>query len=178
MKNLLRKKYSLPVDAYLIGSFVRDTEGAGIFRGIYLPKKEKGPDLLCDYVEKLHLNRPDLHIVLAGWRRQYVINRLETARIPYSYFELPSQEVINELYQTLDVYPVTSRYEGGPQALIETGMLGIKVVSRPVGIAELVLTDNAIADDVSTAVPEVPNVERLKTPSGYSPFIDLIKSII
>ena len=173
----LRKKHGLPKDSYLIGSFVRDTEG----RDLKSPKLEKGPDLLVDYIEKMlstgHILESEVHVVLAGWRRQYVISRLEAAKIPYTYFERPSQEVLNDLYQTLDSYPVTARHEGGPQSLIECGLLGVPCVSRDVGIASQVLPPCAISDDVFLAVHEVPNVEHLKLPNGYKPYRDLIQSL-
>jgi glycosyltransferase involved in cell wall biosynthesis len=97
--------------------------------------------------------------------------------ISYTYIELPSQEVINDLYQTLDIYPIASRYEGGPQALLEAGILGIPCVSRPVGIAEEVLTFTAIGEDIFKKNPEIPNVQHLKTPRGYERFIELLKSV-
>ena len=96
------------------------------------------------------------------------------ASVPYTYFELPSQEIINELYQTLDLYPVTARHEGGPQSLIECGLLNVPVVSRPVGIAEQVLHPDAINDDVSLAYPHVPNIEDWKLPHGYNGYRDFI----
>lgn len=187
----LRKKYGLPSNAYLIGSFQRDTEG----NDLKSPKLEKGPDLLADFLIKLHQNAEEArrtgwyddrlgasqgwpcHVVLAGWRRQYIIGRLEVAGVPYAYFERPSQEVINELYQTLDLYPVTAREEGGPQSLIECGLLSVPVVSRPVGIAEQVLPVSAINDDVFLAKPEIPNVEEWKLPGGYQAYRDLIQSL-
>lgn len=177
-REALRNIHGLPVDGHLVGSFQRDTEGAGIARGICAPKLEKGPDLFCDYVEKLSKQRGDVHVVLAGWRRQYVISRLEAAKIPFTYLELPPQEVVNELYQTLDVYAVASRCEGGPQALIEAGLLNVPVVSRPVGIAEQVLPTSAINEDVSLAVPAVPNVEAWKVSNvGYEPYRKLLASL-
>lgn len=172
IKKKLRLKYEIPTDCYVIGSFVRDTEGAGISKSIFLPKLEKGPDLFVDAVIKFKeksRNYFDIHVVLAGWRRQYVIQRLESAKIPYLYFELPDQETINELYQTLDLYPVTARYEGGPQSLIECGLLNIPVVSRDIGIASQVLPTSAINDDVTLVIPTIPNVEHLKLPAGYEP---------
>lgn len=172
-----RRKYHIPEEAYVVGSFVRDTEGAGISQGIYLPKLEKGPDIFCDYLESLFLEKKNLHVALAGWRRQYVIQRLEAVKIPYSYFELPSQKIVNDLYQTLDLYPVASRYEGGPQALLEAGMLEIPVVSRPVGMAEMVLPQLAINSNISEATPFIPNVEHLKTPKGYDRFIEILESV-
>lgn len=172
----LRKKHGLPLDAYLIGSFQRDTEGSDLKS----PKLEKGPDLLADaiiaYNEKSKEYFPT-QVVLAGWRRQYIMKRLDEAKIKYYYFELPKQHVVNELYQTLDLYPVTARTEGGPQALIECGLLNVPMVSRPVGIAEQVLPPGSIADDVSLAAPHVPNVESMKLPAGYEPYRKLIESL-
>lgn len=176
----LRKKHSLPLDAYLIGSFQRDTEGAGIPRGMFLPKLEKGPDLLADAIigfKKKSADYFNVEVVLAGWRRQYVMKRLDEAKIKYHYFELPSQDVVNELYQTLDLYPVTARTEGGPQALIECGLLGVPMVSRPVGIAEQVLPPEAIRENVVGAIPTVPNVEHMKLPAGYEQYRKLIEEL-
>lgn len=183
LKALLRQKYDLPVGAFLVGSAQRDTEGAGIPSGKFLPKLEKGPDILCEYIFQLKsLRCPNLHVVLAGWRRQYVMERLEKNRVPYTYFERPSQENLNELYQTLDLYPVTSRYEGGPQSLIECGLLNVHVVSTPMGISEQVLPARAIASDFTAtalmrAIPSIPNVEGLKLPLGYVPYRNLIQSL-
>ena len=165
-KDSLRRKYKLPSDAYMIGSFQRDTEGSDL----KTPKLEKGPDLFIEYVKKVNENKHGVHVALGGWRRQYVISRLEELKIPYTYFDRPPQKVLNDLYQTLDIYPVTSRHEGGPQSIIECGLLGIPVVSRQVGIATQVLPEKSINDDVFCAIPDVPNVEKWKLPEGYNPY--------
>lgn len=169
----LRKKHGLPLDGYLVGSFQRDTEG----HDLRSPKLEKGPDLLVDMLERLATRQPKLHVVLAGWRRHYVVRRLREARIPFTYVERPDQDAVNELYQTLDLYPVTARHEGGPQALIEAGLLGVPVVSRPVGIAEQLLPPTAIADLVDDAIPCVPNVDGWQLPHGYAPYRKLIEGL-
>ena len=163
LKQDLRKKYGLSNTSYLIGSFQRDTEG----HDLKSPKLEKGPDLFVDAVEKMWKNNKNIHVLLGGWRRQYIISRLSNAGIPYTFFERPNQEIINELYQTLDLYLVTSRCEGGPQALIECGLLNIPVASRDVGVASQVLKKESIHDDVSLAQPSIPFVENLKIPHGY-----------
>jgi glycosyltransferase involved in cell wall biosynthesis len=172
-RNDLRKKYSLPIDGYIIGSFQRDTEG----KDLVSPKLEKGPDLFANFVEKLSKERNDVHVLLAGWRRQYIIERLKSASIPFTYVELPEQKVINDLYQTLDLYPITARCEGGPQSIIECGLLGIEVISRKVGIASQVLKDVSISDDIINAIPSVPYVENWKLPIGYNPYRKLIASL-
>ena len=169
----LRVKYGFPDDVYIVGSFQRDTEG----HDLKSPKLEKGPDLLANFIVRLQHNNPNVHVVLAGWRRQYIINRLTANGINFTYIERPAQSVINELYQTLDLYPVTARQEGGPQALIECGLLNIPCVSRHVGIAEQVLPPDAINDDVMKAIPRVPNVDAWKLPMGYQPYRELIESL-
>jgi len=169
----LRVKYNLPAGAYLVGSFQRDTEG----HDLKSPKLEKGPDILADYLEKLFLKRKDLFVVLAGWRRQYVISRLEKAGIPYAYFERPPHDTINDLYQCLDLYPVTARTEGGPQSLIECGLLDIPVISRNVGIASQVLPLDSINDNISEAIPNIPDVSSWKLPEGYVQYRRLISNL-
>lgn len=172
-KEALRKKHGLPEDGFLVGSFQRDTEG----KDLSSPKLEKGPDLLADNLIKLNGVARGVHVVLAGWRRQYLIGRLQQAGVRYSYFELPSQEVVNELYQALSMYTVSARYEGGPQALIECGLLGVPCISRDVGMASQVLPPRAVNDDLWLARPMVPDVERLKLPAGYQPYRDLIEAL-
>lgn len=172
-KGDFRKKHGIPDNGFLIGSFQRDTESKDLIR----PKMEKGPDLLADTLVKLFAVEPHLHVVLAGWRRQYIIARLETAKIPYSYFELPSQPIVNELYQTLDMYMISARQEGGPQALLECGLLGVPCISRDVGMARDVLPSTAVNDDLWLARPAIPSVEHLKLPMGYEPYRKLIESL-
>ncbi len=169
----LRRQYGLPEDGYLVGSFQRDTEG----HDLKSPKLEKGPDLLANFLIERFNETPNLYVVLAGWRRQYVIARLIEAGVPHTYFERPPQVTLNDLYQTLDLYPVTARYEGGPQALIECGLLGVPVVSRRVGIAEQVLPEDAINDDVYMAQPIVPNVDGMKLPSAFAPYRRMFESV-
>jgi hypothetical protein len=171
----LREKYDLPINAYLIGSFQRDTEGHDLIS----PKLEKGPDLLADYIiYKNSLNTSEkIHVVLAGWRRQYLVKRLTDANIQFSYFERPSHEVINDLYQCLDLYPVSARCEGGPQALIECGLLNIPVISRNVGIASQILPIHSVSDDLRFAQPSIPNVSKYTLPEGYLPYKKLIETL-
>jgi glycosyltransferase involved in cell wall biosynthesis len=171
--NFLRAKYGIPINSYACGSFQRDTEGSDLKS----PKLEKGPDLLADALIKFKSWNVNLHVVLAGWRRQYIMRRLDDAGINFTYVERPNQEIVNELYQTLSLYPVTARHEGGPQSLIECGLLEVPVVSRPVGIAEQVLPLSSISDDITLAKPAVPNVKHMLLPEGYKPYRALIESV-
>lgn len=174
-KSNLRRKYNLRQDAYIVGSFQRDTEGSDLKS----PKLEKGPDLLADFLIERGKEVGDaFHVLLAGWRRQYIVGRLKAANVPFTYAERPSQSVVNDLYQTLDLYAVTSREEGGPQALIECGLLDVPVISRPVGIAEQVLPKDAINEDVYLAHPIVPNVEHMKLPHGMQPYVRMFEELM
>jgi hypothetical protein len=172
----LREKHNLPKDAFLIGSFQRDTEGSDLIS----PKLEKGPDLFADAVIKFSKTN-NVHVVLGGWRRQYLIKRFSEANVPYSYFELPSFHVIRDLYLTLDLYLVTARHEGGPQSIIECAMMNVPIVSTPVGIAEMVLDPESINENVLDAVPNVSvayeNVRKLFIPDGFAPYRKLLQEI-
>jgi len=135
-KHALRKKYGIRDEEFLVGSFQRDTEGSDL----YTPKLEKGPDIFCDIVIEAHKSDPCISVVLAGWRRQYVMRRLKDAKVPYRYTELPEFSTINELYNLIDLYIVSSRYEGGPQAVLECALTRTPIISTPVGIAPEVLS--------------------------------------
>ena len=149
---LLRKKYNLPSQKYLIGSFQRDTEG----HDLKSPKLEKGPDLFCDFVESLDR---EVEVVLSGWRRQYVMTRLDSANIKYHFYEMCDFESLNELYNCLDLYVVSSRYEGGPQAIMECAITKTPIVSTDVGLASHILAPESIAKD-NKLIFAKPNTEH------------------
>jgi glycosyltransferase involved in cell wall biosynthesis len=78
--------------------------------------------------------------------RKYVIANLEENKINYSYFEMVPQIVLNELYNCLDLYIVSSRIEGGPRSIMECGLTKTPIISTDVGIAKLILPDINIYD--------------------------------
>tara|TARA_Y100001963_G_C6732446_1_gene424588 strand:- start:93 stop:1016 length:924 start_codon:yes stop_codon:yes gene_type:complete len=160
-KNLLRQKYKecFSPTNFVIGSFQRDSEGANPNN----PKLEKGPDLFFDYVS--NFKHDAIHILLAGWRRTYLINKLKEANIPYTYFELVQTDKLNELYSVCDLYAVMSRQEGGPQALFEAPACGTSIVSTDVGMAKDVLPHECIID--------FNDIKKSKTPKSIT--IDDIK---
>jgi glycosyltransferase involved in cell wall biosynthesis len=128
-KNESRKSLGIPEDRFLIGSFQRDTEGFDL----KTPKLEKGPDIFIKKVIEIAQIKNNVHVILAGWRRQYVISELEKNNIDYTYFELPDIDILNKLYNALDLYIVSARCEGGPQAIFECGYLEIPILSTEVG---------------------------------------------
>ena len=134
-----RNFLNLPTDKFIVGSFQRDTEG-----GSRNPKLEKGPDLFVDYL--INLNRDDLLVLLGGWRREYICDRLTTAGIKYTGIELAPLEILRKMYASCDLYVVSSRYEGGPQALYEASVMKVPIISRDVGLAKKILCKNCIVD--------------------------------
>ena len=141
-KKELRNRYKFDEKDFLVGSFQRDTEGHDLMS----PKLIKGPDIFIKIVSNLYKSNKNLKIVLAGKRRQYVISELENQNIPYKYFEMTDFDMLNELYNILDLYLVTSRLEGGPQALVECGLTKTPIISTDVGIADKILSAESIFD--------------------------------
>jgi hypothetical protein len=183
-KDILRKKYGIGKDTYLIGSFQRDTEG----HDLKSPKLEKGPDLFCDAVIKkrndnANKGKASVEVLLAGWRRQYVMSRLDNAKIKYHYHELPELSTINDFYAMLDLYIVAARYEGGPQAIFECALSKTPIVSTDVGAASLILAKESLFEPGKSlnAQPNIitalSRVEHLKIPVGFKKFEEALDDI-
>lgn len=141
-KRTLKNIYKIPDGYFIVGSFQKDTEG----KDDELPKLSKGPDIFVKIVEDLKERGKNPFVILTGWRRTYVIKNLENMDIPYCYHETVDLVTINELYNCLDLYIVSSRVEGGPRAIIECGIAKIPIISTNVGIAELILSSESIFD--------------------------------
>lgn len=181
-KTECRKKLDIPEDKLVIGNFQRDTEGFDL----KTPKLSKGPDIFCDIVEQL---RPKPHVILAGWRRQYIISRLEKADITYSYFEMIDFEGLNDLYNCLDLYLVTSRYEGGPQALLECSLNKTPILSTDVGIADKVLAKECLMQNSNDFLSSINSrtfnhsdknyqrVQEFKIENLFSEYLELFESV-
>ena len=138
-KNSLREKWDLT--GYIVGSFQKDTEGKTNY-----PKMSKGPDVFVNIMEDIKKDHPNLLVVLSGIRRSYIISELEKRGIQYKYFEMIGLKELNELYNCLDLYIVSSRVEGGPRAIIEAGIAKTPIISTDVGIASYLMPKECIYD--------------------------------
>jgi len=127
-----REKYNIPLSATVIGSFQKDGNGWGA--GLE-PKLIKGPDTFISVMAALKSRVPELVVLLSGPARGFVKAGLEKHGIPYRHFNLPRYADIGELFQTLDLYLITSRQEGGPKAVLESMASGIPLVTTRVGQA-------------------------------------------
>ena len=141
----MRKKYGFD-NSFWVGSFQRDTEGAGIKNGIFLPKLEKGPDIFIQSLLHLQKKHNNIKVLLTGKRRQYVIQQLNKHNIEYKYFEMCDFKTLNELYNCIDLYIVSSRVEGGPRAINECSLTKTPIYCTKVGIYELLLNKESIFD--------------------------------
>ena len=128
----------------LIGSFQKDSEGR-----TNKPKLSKGPDIFLDILVHLKNEYP-LKVVLTGYNRGYIIDGLKREGISFEYHERIKD--LKPLYDSLDWYFVTSRTEGGPQAILEAPYRGVKILSTDVGIASEVLHSDCICDNVEEFV--------------------------
>lgn len=175
----LKSKFFIPSDAYIVGSFQRDTEGKD---GIS-PKLSKGPDQLFQIIKAIS-EQKNIFVILAGHRRTYLINLLEENNVPYKYYERVDQVSLNELYNCLDLYIVSSRVEGGPQAIFECALSKTPIISTDVGIASEILSKTSIFDmnNFSMAKPDIEvayaNSQQYLIPKGYESFINLFEEIL
>lgn len=176
-KDNLRKEFGFKNDEYLIGSFQRDTEGSDLIS----PKLVKGPDIFLNIVKNMHEDNKKLKVVLTGKRRGYLIENFKKLNIPFSYFEMVSFKDLNKLYNILDLYIVSSRIEGGPQAILEASIIKTPIVSTDVGVAGEILHPNSLYEDSFTAKPNVnhayKNVQDYTIPEGFKRFINLFIDI-
>ena len=87
-----------------------------------------------------------------------MINELNKLEIEFSYFEMANFKTINELYNCLDLYIVASRFEGGPQSILECGITKTPIISTDVGVASEILSQESIFD-MSNYMSAEPNLE-------------------
>lgn len=181
-KDTLRKKYLIPKEDFLIGSFQRDTEGSDLIS----PKLLKGPDIFIEIVKNISAQNKNLRIILTGTRRQYVISELKKLNIQFNYFEMANFDMTNELYNILDLYLITSRVEGGPQALVECGQTMTPIISTNVGIASQILSPESIFnyEDIDTFQNAKPNIDfaykqssKLTIPEGMEGYNSMFKEV-
>ena len=88
---------------------------------------------------------------------------------------------LNELYNILDLYIVTSRIEGGPQAILECAVSKTPIVSTDVGVASEILDSKSIfkPEEFNKAIPNVPlafkNSQDYIIPNGMIKFKKCLK---
>ncbi len=178
-KKQLRKEFGFSENDYFVGSFQRDTEGHDLLS----PKLIKGPDRFFEIVKEIYKNNKNMKVILTGKRRGYLINKFKESDIPYVYFEMASFVDLNKLYNLLDLYVVSSRIEGGPQAILECGITKTPIVSTDVGVSSEILAGESIFEtkNFTKAKPNVDyaykNSLEFAIPEGIEKFNLMLRNL-
>jgi glycosyltransferase involved in cell wall biosynthesis len=120
--SICRQRFGMPPDAPTVGAIMR-----------FAP--EKDPDLWLETASIVAAARPDVYFVLAGHgaladRIAHRVKELGLSRR----FILPGVSIdIGEIYACMNVFLMTSRFEGTPNTLIEAQAAGVAVVAPDVG---------------------------------------------
>jgi len=147
-----REQWEIPQDRYVIANFYRDTDVSDLKR----PKFQKGPDAVIEIAKILMLRGIGFHFLLAGPRRFYIRRKFEEFGIPFSY--AGEEDVVGDdlginsmnradlatLYKCSDLYLSMSRWEGGPQSVLEASATGCPMLCNRVGIAMDVLSPESL----------------------------------
>ena len=138
-------------------------------------------DQFLDIIIKLNQEKEDLHVVLAGKKREFLVNKFMEYNISFTYYEMVSQKKLNELYNILNLYIVSSRVEGGPQAIMECAITKTPIISTDVGIASEILSPKSIfnMNNFKNANPDTEyayrNSLRFTIPEGFKEYRELLE---
>jgi glycosyltransferase involved in cell wall biosynthesis len=76
-------------------------------------------------------------------------------------------KTLNELYNCLDLYLVTSRQEGGPQAVLECASNKTPILSTDVGFADQVLSADSIMNNTKKFIDKINSSDFNYTSQNY-----------
>jgi glycosyltransferase involved in cell wall biosynthesis len=179
-KESLLAKWGIPhkiVEGRLIiGSFQRDSLGSDLLT----PKWQKGPELLIDLVK--HLPKNKFVLLLAGPRRHYVIQACKNMNIPYYYvgnetyqddinFNSIDYKSMNELYNLVDIYLVTSKSEAGPKAVLESAATRTFILSTDVGLSSDFLSADTIFSNPSLYKKKLYHLVNYPSPTYFQEIV-------
>jgi glycosyltransferase involved in cell wall biosynthesis len=103
--------------------------------------EEKGFDLLIDAVSRLHQSGREIDLVIVGEgdARAALEAQIESQPFPERFHLLGFQSDLNLLYQAMDIFALSSRREGLPNALLEAMSYELPVVATSIaGIPRLI----------------------------------------
>jgi glycosyltransferase involved in cell wall biosynthesis len=125
-----RERLGIPADHFLIGTVGRLEE-------------QKGLQYLVDAVRILREGGKKAFLLVAGSGREEARLREQAIRggIEDAVFFLGARTDVPELYRAMDVFALSSLWEGGPITLLEAMASGLPVVATPVGFVPEVVRD-------------------------------------
>lgn len=155
----LRLQFNVPEDSFLISNFMRDSSAQDLFA----PKEQKGTELLLEIARQLVNRDIPVHFLLAGPRRHWIRQQMDLHGIPYTFVgekiagddaesNILSADIINRLYHISDLHLVTSRWEGGPRAVLECAATRTPLLSTPVGVASDILHEDSLFSSVDQGI--------------------------
>lgn len=140
----LLKRFGIPNELVegrlIVGSFQRDSSG----ENLHEPRWQKNPQLLVDAL--MNVDKDKFLLLLVGPRRHYLIRKCQLYGIPYYYLgeettdddlllnSLDYSEMIH-LYDLIDIYLMTSAFEGGPKSVLESAARKKLILATDVGLA-------------------------------------------
>jgi glycosyltransferase involved in cell wall biosynthesis len=158
--NNLGINYSDIQGKFLIGSFQRDSQSLNLTS----PRWQKNPGMIVDILKEV--NKEKYFLILAGPGRHYLVSQCRKHKISYIYVGDESyidnmendltknnqnEKVINNLYNLVDLYIVSSKSEGGPKAVLEAALTETMIISTDVGMAPDILKNECIYEDDNKA---------------------------
>ncbi len=158
-KAALRREFGLPVHAYIIANFHRDSEGSDLAT----PKLQKAPELMMAILRRLRREGLDFHVLLAGPRRHWLRSELAREKISHTFVgrtdvvgddfgvNILARDELNRLYNAADLHLIPSRWEGGPQSVMEAAACRCKLLSVPLGVARDILEPVSLFQSVTEA---------------------------
>lgn len=166
----LRQRWGIPLDHYIIGTFMRDSSAADLGKA----KPQKGVEVFVDILHSLVQAGLPVHVLLAGPRRHWIRGELSRLGIPFTFvgrivpgddnnINILPPETINLLYHASDLHLVTSRWEGGPRAVLEAAATKQRILCTPVGLAPDVLESTALFRSAREAVERIADDIRTKS---------------
>ena len=110
---------------------------------------EKDPDLWLETAAAIAAARPSVRFVLAGYGElaEYVEHRIRTFGLAERFILPGATKDVGLIYGAMDVFLMSSRFEGIPNVLIEAQAAGIPVVAPNVGG-----TSEAVLDGIAGIV--------------------------
>ncbi|MEI6416305.1 MAG: glycosyltransferase family 4 protein [Verrucomicrobiota bacterium] len=162
-KKTLRKRFGIPESAYVIANFHRDSEGGNL----NTPKVQKAPELFLAILKELRQRGCSFHVLLAGPRRHWLRAALVQEGISFTFvgkqdisgddfgINILKRATLNELINAADLYLIPSRWEGGPQSVMEAAACRCKILSTPLGVAKDILEPASLYRSVEEAVNQI-----------------------
>jgi glycosyltransferase involved in cell wall biosynthesis len=161
----IRRNLGIDNSSFIISNFNRDSLGSNLNE----PKTIKGPDIFLEIARQTKMaGLKQCHFLLAGPRRHWLRDQFRYYNIPYTFVgrEINSDDIeentltrtrLNELYNISDLNIVSSRSEGGPHAILEALSSKCKIISRRVGVAEDLLSEESLYDHPHEAIKLIRN---------------------